>query len=57
VTSNDHNKNTGQPLLNGLVLAGGKSRRMGTDKGVMQWHGKEQRYYMADLLQNLCVEV
>lgn len=40
--------------LNGLVLAGGKSVRMGTDKGALVWHGKEQRSYMADLLRPLC---
>jgi len=45
------------PPLNGLVLAGGKSVRMGKDKGAMQWHGKEQRFYMADLLQRFCAEV
>src|SRR5690625_5268042 len=44
------------PPLNGLVLAGGKSKRMGTDKGSMQWHGKEQRYYMADMLEPFCGE-
>lgn len=43
--------------LNGLVLAGGRSTRMGADKGAMQWRGKEQRYYMADLLQPLCDDV
>jgi len=43
--------------LNGLVLAGGKSVRMGQDKSVMQWHGKEQRYYLADMLKSLCNEV
>ncbi|WP_210465314.1 NTP transferase domain-containing protein [Rufibacter roseolus] len=42
------------PVLNGLVLAGGKSVRMGQDKGAMEWHGKEQRYFVADLLQELC---
>lgn len=41
----------------GLVLAGGKSQRMGHDKSVIQWHGKEQRYHMADVLAPLCVEV
>jgi len=46
-----------RPLLNGLVLAGGKSLRMGYDKGLIVWHGKEQQYYQADLLKNLCSEV
>ena len=46
-----------KPQLNGLVLAGGKSVRMGVDKGKVHWHGKEQRYYMADLLKNHCGEV
>ncbi|MCF3110654.1 NTP transferase domain-containing protein [Niabella sp. CC-SYL272] len=45
------------PALNGLVLAGGKSRRMGTAKDLIQWHGKEQRYYTADLLHHCCDEV
>ncbi|MBS1563811.1 MAG: NTP transferase domain-containing protein, partial [Bacteroidetes bacterium] len=44
--------------LRGLVLAGGQSLRMnGHDKGAMDWHGKEQRYYAADLLQPFCGEV
>ena len=43
--------------LYGLVLAGGKSKRMGFDKSTIKWHGKEQRYYMADLLANVCAEV
>lgn len=45
------------PALNGLVLAGGKSVRMGYDKSSIQWHSKEQRYYMADLLKQICKEV
>lgn len=45
------------PVINGLVLAGGKSKRMGSDKSIMKWHGKEQRYYAADLLKNFCEEV
>lgn len=40
------------PQLNALVLAGGKSQRMGQDKGTINWHGKDQRYHMADLLKN-----
>ena len=45
------------PKLNGLVLAGGKSLRLGTDKGKINWHGKEQRIHMAELLQSFCEEV
>jgi molybdopterin-guanine dinucleotide biosynthesis protein A len=46
-----------KPVLNGLVLAGGKSMRMGYDKGAVNWFGKEQRYHMADLLDPLCEDV
>jgi molybdopterin-guanine dinucleotide biosynthesis protein A len=54
VTLNGSNDN---PALYGLVLAGGKSVRMGHDKSIMQWHGKEQRYYMVDLLASVCESV
>ena len=43
-----------QPVLNGLVLAGGKSQRMGKDKGAIEYHGKPQREYMGDLLGEIC---
>lgn len=43
--------------LYGLVLAGGKSTRMGHDKGAIKWHGVEQRYFLADLLRKFCEEV
>jgi molybdopterin-guanine dinucleotide biosynthesis protein A len=46
-----------KPVLNGLVLAGGKSARMGVDKGTLHWYGKEQRYHMADVLKSFCNEV
>jgi molybdopterin-guanine dinucleotide biosynthesis protein A len=46
-----------KPVLNGLVLAGGKSARMGVDKGAVHWYGKEQRYHMADVLKGFCKEV
>lgn len=45
------------PPLNGLVLAGGKSVRMGQAKDALNWHGKEQKYHSADLLKPFCDEV
>lgn len=50
-------KETDVPKLNGLVLAGGKSQRMGNPKDKINWHGKEQRYFAADLLTPFCDEV
>jgi len=46
-----------KPVLNGLVLAGGKSTRMGFDKSKAAWNGREQRYHMADMLKAFCNEV
>jgi molybdopterin-guanine dinucleotide biosynthesis protein A len=46
-----------KPLLNGLVLAGGQSQRMGRDKGALTWHGKPQREFLADMLEPVCAEV
>lgn len=54
MTSKDHNT---APRINGLVLAGGKSIRMGKAKDLLHWHGKEQRYFAADLLAPFCDEV
>lgn len=50
-------KETDFPKLNGLVLAGGKSLRMGNPKDKINWHGKEQKYYAADFLAPFCDEV
>ena len=38
------------PPLNGLVLAGGKSQRMGRDKGALEYYNKPHREYLADIL-------
>jgi len=38
----------------GLVLSGGKSTRMGTDKGLIAYHGKPQREYLYNLLEKVC---
>jgi len=34
--------------VHGLVLAGGHSKRMGVDKGALDYHGKPHREYTAD---------
>lgn len=43
--------------LYGIVLAGGKSSRMGQDKGLIKYHEKPQREYAYELLKPLCAEV
>lgn len=41
------------PPLKALVLAGGKSTRMGTDKAQLVYHGKPQWQHLCDLLATL----
>src|ERR1043165_6645961 len=43
--------------LTGLVVCGGQSSRMGTDKSMLNYHGKPQRYYLYEWLQQWCEEV
>ena len=58
MTLKDNNTRSEKPaVLNGLVLAGGKSERMGHNKASIHWHGKEQQYYVADMLLGFCKEV
>lgn len=40
-----------------LVLCGGKSSRMGTDKSMLQYYDKPQRYHVYDLLLPRCEKV
>jgi len=41
----------------GVVLAGGKSSRMTTDKAFLNYHGNAQIYYLAQQLKIVCSEV
>lgn len=49
--------NGNRPNLNGLVLAGGKSTRMGKDKTQLVYYEKPQTEHVADLLSEFCDEV
>ena len=43
--------------LYGLVLAGGFSKRMGVDKGTLDYHGLPQRDHVSNLLKPFCEKV
>ena len=43
--------------LNGLILAGGKSLRMGHDKSLIEYHSISQREYLFAVLKNFCASV
>jgi len=45
------------PPVKGLVLTGGQSVRMEKDKSSLVYHGKTQREYVYDMLQNYCSDV
>ena len=44
------------PPLKSLILVGGKSTRMGSDKAFLNYHGKPQYAFLADILRGLNIE-
>ena len=43
--------------LLGVILSGGKSSRMGTDKGLLEYQGKPMVEYSIELLKSYCDEL
>lgn len=43
--------------MNGLILIGGKSERMGEAKGELIYHKMEQQYHLYHLLESFCTSV
>ena len=50
-------KDINQLPINGLILSGGLSIRMGEDKRLINYHGKSQEQYIFDLLTHYCSDV
>jgi molybdopterin-guanine dinucleotide biosynthesis protein A len=43
--------------LYGMVVCGGQSSRMGTDKSLLEYYNTPQRYYLYNMLEPLCDQV
>ena len=41
----------------GIILSGGKSSRMGSEKGLLKLHGKSLIQYSIDALKEFCDEI
>lgn len=54
MTQNSLNPNSSTAPLYGLILSGGKSSRMGTDKALLNYHGRPQQELLFDLVQEFC---
>jgi molybdopterin-guanine dinucleotide biosynthesis protein A len=50
------NQKDSSQIIKGLILIGGKSTRMGTDKSELNYHGKPQKEFVRDLLVNEGIE-
>ena len=46
-----------KPIIKGLILSGGLSSRMGTEKRLLNYHGKTQEQYLYELMKPFCDEV
>ncbi len=47
----------GNQKITGIILAGGKSRRMGVEKGLLKFGGKHLIEYAIEVLENVCGKI
>ncbi len=50
-------KDQNNQKINGLVLAGGKSSRLGIDKSLISWHEEPQVIHQYKMLGKFCAQV